>query len=172
MKLIKRHIWNTAWLGIILMAQPGMQVARAQQSPYSCELSPNLTGSFAVLFTGTVNLPAPFNAYNGAFYRSGRVIFDGAGNLQTTTITANYAGTILTETFTGTYKVNSDGTFTVSIANLAVPFLPPGTPNVFSFNGTLYNCSNNAKIVLSGVSIAGQAQSNIGSTITGTLDRQ
>ena len=168
--LTRRQLGNTLGIGLMMIA--GLRVGQAQTTSAACELTPNLVGNYAFQFVGSVFLPAPLNTYNGPFYRNGRLVADGFGNIQTTTVVANYAGTIVRETFAATYVVHSDGTFTVAIQNLPVPFLPPGTPSTFSFDGVLYNCGASAKIVLSGVSVAGQAQPNIGSEITGQLERQ
>jgi hypothetical protein len=147
---------------------PVSQVATAQSSDaYNFHLS----GAYAVQFTGTVFLPAPFNTYNGPFSRNGRVVFDGNGNF-TSYVIANYNGNISQDVFSGTYIVNYDGTFTLTIVNLPTPLFPPGTPNVFSFNGMLANNGNIAKLTLSGVSVGGQQQANIGSVIVGELVRQ
>src|SRR4030088_63373 len=77
-----------------------------------------LQGSWAFQFTGTVNLPSPINAFNGPFYRNGRFVADNRGVFHVTTAVSNYNGTVGHETFSGTYVVNQDGTFTVTIANL------------------------------------------------------
>jgi len=171
MTKLRSHLCKAVTLlGLVLICVPTAQVAKAE--PYPCDLYPTLVGSYAFQFTGSIFLPAPFDKYNGPFYRSGRFVADGNGNLQTTTVTANYAGTIVRETFAATYVVNQDGTFTVTIQNLPIPAFPPGVPNTFSFNGTFYNCGNGAKIVLSGVSVGGQVQPNLGSVISGDILRQ
>jgi hypothetical protein len=172
MMFTRRQLWNTVGIGVMLIAQSEMQIAKAQTVAPACEVAPNLVGNYAFQFTGTINLPAPFNAYNGYFYRNGRLVADGNGNITTTTVVANYAGTIVRETFNATYAVKPDGTFTVTIQNLAIPAFPPGTPDTFSFDGVLYNCGGSAKIVLSGVSLLGMPQANIGSVIAGQLERQ
>jgi hypothetical protein len=130
-----------------------------------------LNGAYAVQFTGTVFLPAPFNLYNGPFSRNGKVVFDGNGNF-TSYVVANYNGTISRDTFSGTYILNEDGTFTLTINNLPIPALPAGVPNTFSFDGMLANNLTTAKLTLSGVSVGGQPLSNIGSVITGELIKQ
>ena len=144
---------------------PVTQVARAQN------VTQYLVGSFGMQFTGTVFLPAPFDKFNGPFARNGRVVFDGAGNFQAA-VTGNYNGTVLRETFGGTYTVGTDGTFVLTIPNLVTPFLPAGVPNVFTFDGVLTNGGRGARVLLSGVSIGGQAQANVGSVITGVLEKQ
>ena len=97
---------------------------------------------------------------------------DGNGNLTTTTVTANYGGIVVRETFSATYAVKSDGTFTITIVNLPIPAFPPGTPNTFTFDGVFANCANNGTVVLSGVTVAGQVQPNPGSVISGEFIRQ
>jgi len=130
-----------------------------------------LSGSYAVQFTGTVFLPPPFDKYNGAFSRNGRVVFDGIGNFYSTVV-ANYNGSISRDVFSGTYVVSGDGTFTLTIQNLPIPALPAGVPNTFSFDGVIANNGTQAKLTLSGVSVGGQKQENIGSVLVGELIRQ
>ena len=144
----------------------------ASADPYPCNLQPNFTGSYAAQFTGSIFLPPPFDRFNGPFFRNLRFVSDGNGNIQTTTVVASYGGTIVRETFSAVYAVKTDGTFTIAINNLPIPSFPPGTPNTFTFDGVFYNCSNNAKIVLSGVSVAGQPQPNLGSVIAGEIAKQ
>jgi len=129
-----------------------------------------LKGSYAFQFNGTVFVGSA--DFDGPFARNGRVVFDGKGNFATTQVTVNYKGNVGHETFSGTYVLNSDGTFTLTIPNLSVPFLPPGTPNIFTFEGVLGDQGKTAKVALSGVSIFGQPLPNIGSVITGELVRQ
>jgi hypothetical protein len=141
----------------------------------------HLLGSYAAQFTGTVFVQLPCvnpptnlcaSPFNGPFYRNARVVFDGQGNFQTTTAVANFNGFIIGETFRGTSVANPDGTFKLTIPDLPVPFLPPGVPNVFSFDGVLADNGKMAKVVLSGVSVGGQPFPNIGSVIVGELVRQ
>jgi len=144
--------------------------AQAQVPDLDYLLVPNLRGSYAFVFTGSVFLPAPYDGYNGPFVRNGRFVADGNGNL-VATVVANYAGRISRDTFNGTYKVNPDGTFTYTIPNLALPPLP-GVPNVFTFDGVMANGGKTCKVMLSGVSIAGEQQKNIGSVIYGEFLKQ
>ena len=46
----------------------------------------------------------------------------------TSFVVANYNGTISRDTFSGTYALNEDGTFTLTINNLPIPALPAGVP--------------------------------------------
>jgi hypothetical protein len=147
---------------------PVSQIATAQTGGSS---NFNLCGSYAVQFTGSVLLPPPFDKYNGPFSRNGRVVFNCVGSF-TSTVVANYSGNITRDTFTGTYIINYDGTFTLSIVNLPTPLFPPGTPNVFSFDGVLASGGTIGKLTLSGVSVGGQPQANIGSVIVGDLVKQ
>ena len=156
--------------GLLLLAGPGARIAQAD--PYPCSLSPNLVGAYAFQFNGSVFLPGPFDKFNGPFFRNGRFVADGNGNLTTTVVTANYGGTVVRETYSATYAVKSDGTFTITIVNLPIPAFPPGTPNTFTFDGVFANCANNAKVVLSGVTVAGQVQPNLGSVISGEFIKQ
>jgi hypothetical protein len=175
---VKRRLFSVlttaCLLGGLTMVGPASHNASAQdESDVKYEIfGKGLNGSYAFQFNGSIFLPPPFDTFDGPFARNGRVVFDGKGSFHTTTVTVNYGGTVSHETFSGTYKQFSDGTFTLSIPNLKVPFLPPNTPNVFSFEGVLGNEGKIAKVALSGVSIFGQDQPNIGSVITGELVRQ
>ena len=160
------HTTLTCLIGI------GIFGGTASADPYPCNLTPNFNGAYAAQFTGSIFLPPPFDKFNGPFFRNLRFVADGNGNIQTTTVVASYGGTIVRETFAAVYTVKSDGTFTITINNLPIPSFPPGTPNTFSFDGVFYNCANSARIVLSGVSVAGQPQPNLGSVIAGTIDKQ
>lgn len=131
-----------------------------------------LEGSWAFQITGTVFLPPPLDAYNGPFYRNGRFVADGHGNLQVTNSVYNYNGTIGREPYSGTYIVNQDGTFTIQIANLPAPFLPPNVPSVFSFDGVLAQGGKVAKVVLSGVNVGGQQFDNVTSVGAGDFVKQ
>ena len=130
-----------------------------------------LQGSWAFQFTGTILLPPPFNTLNGPFYRNGRFTADNHGNFSVTSAVSNYNGFIGHETFSGTYIVNQDGTFSMRIVNLPVPPIP-GVPNVFTFDGVLAESGKAAKVVLSGVNLGGQQLPNIGSVIAGEFLRQ
>lgn len=130
-----------------------------------------LQGNYAVQFTGTVFLPPPFDKYNGPFSRNGITYFDGLGNFYAKVV-ANYNGNITRDTYSGTYVVNGDGTFTITIQNLPIPALPANVPNTFSFDGVIANNGTQAKLTLSGVSVGGQPQANIGSVIVGELIKQ
>jgi len=131
-----------------------------------------LEGSWAFQFTGSVNLPAPFNAFNGPFFRNGRFVADRNGSFRVTSVIANYNGVVSADLYAGTYRLNSDGTFTMQINNLPFPAFPPGTPNVFRFDGVLGDNGKVAKVVLSGVTLFGAPQPNIGSVIAGEFVKQ
>ena len=129
-------------------------------------------GGYACQFTGSIFLPAPLDSFNGPFYRNVRPLFDGQGAFQTTSVVANYAGNVYKESFAGTYTIAPDGVVDLEIPNLSVPFLPPNTPDVFSFNGILAEGGKIMKVVLSGISVGGMVQPNIGSVIAGECVRQ
>jgi len=131
-----------------------------------------LEGSWAFQLTGTIFLPPPFDTFNGPFYRNGRFVADGQGNIQITSAVSNYNGTVGREVYSGTYSVKEDGTFTLRFTSLPVPFLPPSVPSVFSFEGVLAKGGTLAKVVLSDVNVGGQQLPNIGSVITGEFVKQ
>jgi len=168
-KAVLSFLSTACMLGILATLSPVTQVAQAQYQTSFYNFS--LHGSYAMQFTGTVFLPSPFDAYNGAFSRNGLVQFDGNGNFSANVI-ANYSGTISNDVFSGTYVVAPNGTFTLTVVNLPIPAIPSTIPNVFTFHGTIANGGNNALISLTGVSVGGAAQTNIGSVITGQLIRQ
>ena len=154
-------------VAVLAMWGPLGHRASAVGGPYSNDA---FRGSYTMQFNGDVFVPAPFDKSNGRFYRNARLSADGNGNLDVNSV-ANYAGTVVREHFTASYAVNSDGTFTVTIVNLPVPFAP-GVPNVFTFDGVLADGGRIAKVALSGVNLGGQQLPNIGSVITGELIRQ
>jgi hypothetical protein len=131
----------------------------------------NLNGSYAYLFTGTVFLPPPFDAFNGPFFRMGQIVSDGRGNVVASYV-GNFNGTVSKGTFPATYVFTSENTFTLIIPNAPIPGIPPGVPTVLQMDGVLADNGKIAKCVLSGVSIGGQTPTNIGSVITGELIRQ
>lgn len=154
-------------LNAIVPFGPPSSLTKAAGGPYNND---NFRGSYSALFTGEVNVGAPFDKFNGPFYRVIRVTADGYGRLDATAV-ANYNGAVFRENFTATYSVNPEGTFTLTINNLPVPFAP-GIPNVFSFDGVLADGGRTAKVALTGVNLGGQQLPNIGSTISGELIRQ
>jgi len=167
---MKRRVFSLLSTVCVLCALGGLAPRNAAAQTNNTYLYV-LAGQYAMQFTGTVNLPAPFNTYNGPFSRNGKVVFDGNGNF-TASVIANYNGTISHDNFTGTYVASYDGSFTLTIVNLPTPLFPPGTPNVFTFDGILANNGNIAKLTLDGVSVGGQVQTNVGSVIVGELIRQ
>jgi hypothetical protein len=154
-------------LAILTTWGPLGRRASAVGGPYSND---SFRGSYAMQFTGDVFVPAPFDKFNGKFYRNARVVADGFGTLDVTAV-ANYGGAVSRERYTASYAVNTDGTFTVTIVNLSVPFAP-GVPNIFTFDGVLADGGASAKVVLSGVNLGGQQLSNIGSVLVGEFIRQ
>jgi hypothetical protein len=152
-------------LGALASFGPTTRKAHAQDGS-------TLIGGYACQFTGAVLLPPPFDMDNGPFYRNARPVFDGQGAFMTTSAVANYNGNVSKESFAGTYTVTAGGIVDLEIPNLGVPFLPPNTPDVFSFNGVLADGGKIMKVVLAGVSIGGMAQPNIGSVIAGECVRQ
>lgn len=132
----------------------------------------NPQGAYAFQFTGTISLTGIDPQFNGPFYRNGRVVFDGKGKFQVTSMVANYNGNVSSATFGGTYTVTPEGVFHMIVQNLPVPFLPPYVPNIFAFDGVLADNGKLAKVVLSGVNVGGVQLPNIGSVIAGEFVKQ
>ena len=78
----------------------------------------NLNGVYALNMSGTVISWAL--APSGLFSRVGKVTFDGNGNF-TASVQTSYAGLIEPETFTGTYTVNANCSFTTSYTGTPGP---------------------------------------------------
>src|SRR5258708_7833888 len=127
---ISAFLTTTCMLCLLGSLEPVSRTANAQFAA----APPILFGGYAFQFTGSIFLPPPFNLFNGPFYRNGRLVADGQGNFQTTVAVSNYNGTVNRETFGGTYRVNGDGTFPLSIPNLPFPAIPAGVPNLFTFD--------------------------------------
>ena len=87
----------------------------------------------------------------GPFARVGRLVADGKGNIAVAN-TASYNGTIIPESYTATYTVNSDCTTDVKPIT-GLPLGPGGAlvPVPFEFVGALGNNGNSAAMVLCGL---------------------
>jgi hypothetical protein len=131
----------------------------------------DMMGSWAVQVSGPVFLPPPFDTYNGQFVRTGRLLLTPDGKLSAS-VAANYSGVVERENLNGTFTVSSEGKVTISLINVPLPSLPPGVPNVFSFEGVLCDGAKRVKLMMSGVQVAGQQLPNIGTVIFGELIRQ
>src|SRR5262249_23780176 len=131
----------------------------------------NLYGTYAYLFTGTVFLPPPFDAFNGPFFRVGQLVADGKGNL-TVSYIGNFNGSVSRGTFAATYTFTSANNFFLTIPNAPIPGIPSEVPTILTMDGVLADNGKVAKCVLSGVSIAGQTPPNIGSVISGDILKQ
>jgi hypothetical protein len=135
------------------------------------QLDRNLMGTYAYLFQGTVFLPAPFDGFNGPFFRMGQIIADGRGNM-TVSYVANFNGSVSRGTFPATYVFTSANNFVITIPNTPIPGIPAGIPNVVTMDGVLADNGRVAKCVVSGVSLGGQTPPNLGSVITGEILKQ
>ena len=131
----------------------------------------NLIGTYAYLFTGTVFLPPPFDAYNGPFFRMGQMTADGRGHM-TVSHVGNFNGTVSRGTFSATYVFTSTNNFVLTIPNAPIQGIPSSVPTVLTMDGVLAANGRVAKCVLSGVTIAGQVPPNIGSVISGEILKQ
>jgi hypothetical protein len=156
-----------ALLGALAMWGPFARTAFAVGGPYSND---TLRGTYAAQLSGALFVPAPFDKLNGSFLRTMRIVADGNGRFDVTSV-ANYNGVVSRENYSATYNVTSEGMITVQIVNL--PFPPaPGVPNVFTFEGVVADGGRIVKIALIGASLGGQTPPNIGSVIAGEIVRQ
>jgi hypothetical protein len=130
-----------------------------------------MKGSWAVQVHGDVFLPAPFDTYNGPFVRTGRLLLTPDGKLKGSVV-ANYAGTVKWESIEGNYTVSTEGYVIINLNDVALPSLPPGTPNIFTFEGALCEGGKMLKLMMSGVQIGPVQFPNIGTVIYGELVRQ
>ncbi len=131
----------------------------------------DMTGSWVVQVSGPVFLPAPFDSFNGPFVRTGRLLFTPDGKIEIKAL-GNYNGFVEKESYTGTFSVGADGSVAVLLKNLPLPSLPPGTPNVITFEGFICESGQKVKLMMSKVEIGGQPLPNIGTVIFGELIRQ
>ncbi|MGB9202925.1 MAG: hypothetical protein WCB94_03010 [Terriglobales bacterium] len=104
-------------LALALLAVPIAAQTNAVNNSTSCSLA-TLNGSYGVLEQGTFlaqlpgSPPPPFLAVNSAI-----ATYDGAGHVSGTN-TASFGGVIVPGTFTGTYTVNSDCTYSMEFTAL------------------------------------------------------
>jgi hypothetical protein len=112
----------------------------------------DLNGVYGMLATGDIIIAPGFPpSLLGPFARAGRVFADGKGNVSVAN-TASYNGTIIPESYGGTYTVNSD--CSVDIRPLVGLPLGPGgalVPVPFEFIGALADNGNSAALVLCGL---------------------
>jgi hypothetical protein len=112
----------------------------------------DLKGVYGMLATGNIivapGFPPPLL---GPFARAGRVFADGNGNISVAN-TASYNGTIIPESYSGTYTVNSDCSVDIRPV-VGLPIGPGGAliPVPFEFIGALADNGNSAAVVLCGL---------------------
>lgn len=131
----------------------------------------DMKGSWVVQVTGDVFLPVPFDSFNGPFVRTGRLLITPDGKIKAN-VTANYGGFIEKEVLDGQYTISSEGIVTIELINVPLPSLPPGLPNVFSFEGVMCDGGKRIKLMMSGVRLGDQDLPNLGTVIYGELIRQ
>ena len=115
-------------------------------------INADLLGIYAMHAPGTILAAPGFPAsLLGPFVRVGEAIADGRGNI-TVANTASYNGTIIPETYAGTYTVSTDCSVDVQVL-VGIPLGPGGSlVNVpFEFQGSLSDNGNSAAFVLCGV---------------------
>jgi hypothetical protein len=136
-------------MNLILLNPPGtdVRIMLTKQRQTVCTNN-NLNGVYALNMSGTVIswVLAPA----GLFSRVGKVTFDGNGNF-TSSVQTSYGGLIEPETFTGTYSVNANCSFTTTYS---------GTSGSAGWFGVLADTVSAANVIQS---------SPAGSVITGTL---
>jgi hypothetical protein len=112
----------------------------------------DLNGVYGMLATGNIivapGFPPPLL---GPFARAGRVFADGKGNVSIAN-TASYNGTIIPESYSGTYTVSSDCSVDIRPV-VGLPLGPGGAlvPVPFEFIGALADNGNSAAVVLCGL---------------------
>jgi hypothetical protein len=137
-------------MNLILLNPAGtnVRIMLTKQRQTTCSNN-NLNGTYAVNLAGTI--VSGFLTPTGLFARVGKVTFDGNGNITAGSVQTSYAGLIQAETFTGTYAVNSNCSFTASFA---------GTAGPAGWFGVLADTVSGANII---------QNSPAGAVITGTL---
>jgi hypothetical protein len=128
----------------------------------------DLAGSYASQWTGTVNFPAgPMAAYNGPYALVGRLVADGNGNVTAKTITS-FNGTIVRNAGAGTYTVNSDGTFKMT---MTFP-TSEGGRNVIQNDGVLFDEGRQIRLMLSAFLEPALPPGYVGMSTSAILTRQ
>jgi hypothetical protein len=132
----------------------------------------NFVGSYTFHLTGTLFLPAPYDASNGPFFRLARFHSDGSGHIEISTVIANYAGRVERERYSVVYKVNPDGSFVMEATDVPMPGVPAEVPHVITLEGIIAEGGNRAVVGVTRFSMHGQDMANIGSVISGQILRQ
>ncbi len=159
-----------AWFGsvvvlltVILAALP-ISSTRAKDSNFSNQ---DLRGAYVAQGTGTAAFPPdhPFSVLNGPMATIGRFVADGCGNISGFAVQVNN-GAVGRQLFTGTYSVEADGSFSVTM----VGDTAFGTLAV-EYSGVLFDEGKQAKVMQVGIPGV-LPQGLAGITYTGTFIRQ
>lgn len=172
--------WNTGSLRSIfflfavcavLLALPA-QTLLAESGNYS---NHSLRGAYVAQSTGTAFFPPghPLSASNGPYAVTGKMVSDGYGNISGFSVQIRN-GMLVPLQFTGTYEVEEDGTFSVTVTGEN----PLGQQLSVEYYGVLFDEGKQAKMTAVGISIPGvplppELPPNfVGMTETGSLIRQ
>jgi hypothetical protein len=101
-------------MNVVLLEPQGtdLRIVLQQQRRTTCAAS-DLKGDYALNMAGTVI--AWFMTPPGLYASVGKASFDGAGNL-TASVNTSYAGLVEAETFSGTYTMDANCSFTANLA--------------------------------------------------------
>jgi len=130
-------------LTLMLVALPTSST-RAKDSNFSNQ---DLRGAYVAQGTGTAAFPPahPFSVLNGPMATTGRFVADGCGNISGFAVQVNN-GAVGRQSFTGTYNVEGDGSFSVTmIGDTAF-----GTLAV-EYSGVLFDEGKQAKVTEVGI---------------------
>lgn len=110
------------------------------------------TGVYGMLATGNILVAPGFpSSLLGPFGRVGRVSADGKGNISVANV-ASYNGTIIDESYTGTYTVSPDCSIDIKPV-VGLPLGPGGAlvPVPFEFIGSIAQSGDHAAVLNCGV---------------------
>ena len=140
----------------------------AQQSRHWNSMA--LFGGYAYQLTGTICFPSgtPLAVMNGPFAANGKISFDGQGQAHLQNI-SNFNGQVTPGDVDGTYTVNRDGTY-----NLTLFVLLNGIPATVTYEGVIVDDGKEARFIQSGFSVTGVPLpvGYIGGVVVGSLIKQ
>lgn len=145
-----------------LLALPA-QTVPAEKMNFSNQ---SLKGSYVAQSTGTWNFPLPpLSDQNGPYTLTGRLVADGYGNISGSGVQIQN-GMVMPLDYIGTYEVEEDGTFLVTVTNESQISV--------EYYGVLFDAGKQAKLTAVSLDIPGVdlPPGFIGMTETGSLVRQ